>query len=442
MLRNNHLLKPLFEKLIWAGETLNVPAWVIENELKHFKWKALSCDKIRVELDDGTYCTLTATVVLHANPYTSHEKPYKGGMRLSEKVTENVLQMLAFEMTIKSGVVDLEFGGGKSGIKLEKPAREYSRAEIHKIIEAAARVFISEVEVISPRFYVPATDIGTTSEHMDIIHNKFFELTKGRIPGAPVTGRSVAKGGIPGRAEATALGGHVVFERAQETVDTFPNLSDPPTIIVQGLGNVGGNFVRLAHKKGYRIVGVSDAEDAVYNPDGIDVTAVLENPHDWYDKVGDLIDGEKLLTQPCDVLVPAAIENVITKENAAELQCKVLLELANHPTTEEAEAVLEKRGIFVIPDILANAGGVSTSFWEWALSLGQARHPIEIPDTDEEVRSLLTRQMQEAVDGVSDYAKQYTVDMRRGAWLKSVDRISKHLIKKHEGRWMDHSRNA
>jgi len=435
------ILASLFRKVDKSAALLEIPEWLVENEIKPFKWPEINSGKIRVNMDDGSYVSFSAFISLHCNPYTSHEKPYKGGVRLSHLVFPGRTRTLAFEMTMKCGVVDLEFGGGKAGIQLKKPITQYSDGELHRIIEAFATVFIGEQRIISPRYYTPATDMGTTPQHMDIIHNKFWEITKGTIQGAPVTGRSVENGGIPGREEATALGGLVVLEKLRKAAH-MPKLRKKPTVIVQGLGQVGGNFVELAAERDYKIVGVSNVSGAVLNKQGIDLEELPRKPNGQIDPNASLdrVSGqhcapEKIITGPCDILVPAAMENTITAENAGRINCKVLLELANHPTSEEADIILSEKGVYIIPDIFANAGGVSASFWEWSLSFGHPRHSIQIPETLEEVRSNLTAQMEDATSQILEYATKYDTDLRGAAWLKAMDRISSRLIKKHGGRW-------
>ncbi len=437
------LLQSLYEKVEWAGKLLNVPEWIVEDELKLFKCHELTVGKLRVEMDDGPPERFAATVVLHCQPYY-HDKPYKGGIRLSHTVTPSFLRVLAFEMTFKCGVVDLEFGGGKSGIRLKKPVNQYSPKETTRIMEAFSEVFIKEHKIISPRYYVPATDMGTTPENMDTIHGKFWEearnVSTGGAVGTAVTGRTVENGGIPGREEATALGGLIVLDRLRE-IANMPKLRNHPTVIVQGLGQVGGNFVRLANLRGYKVIGVSNISGAVFNPGGIDFDELPKLPNGPIDPngvldnvTGEQCTSEEILLKPCDILVPAAMENVITQANAKKIKCKVLLELANHPTSQAADNELSKK-IYVIPDIFANAGGVSASFWEWSLSLGHPRHTIQTPETLEEVRSNLTAQMQAATESVLSYAKKHETDLRGAAWLKATDRISSKLVKKHRGLW-------
>lgn len=442
------LLQSLYEKVEWAGNLLHVPEWVIEQEMKPFKCHELTVGKLRVIMDDGSSERFSTTVVLHCNPYTSHEKPYKGGVRFvyidpndpNAGSMPGRLRVFAFDMTYKCAVVDLEFGGGKSGIQLKKPITCYSAQELQRTIEAFAIVFIDEHRIISPRYYVPATDMGTKPEHMDIIHDKFWDLTKGTIPGAPVTGRSIEKGGAPGREEATALGGLTVLDKLREA-SHLPKLPKIPTVIVQGLGQVGGSFVELTSHRDYKVIGISNVSGGVFNDQGINLSELPRaadgkiDPNASLDQVaGEHIPSEEILYKPCDVLVLAAMENVITPANAYKVNATVVLQLANHPIAKSSVQQLAKRGVYLIPDILANAGGVSVSFWEWSLSFGHPRHRTQLPETLEEVQFHLTAQMRDATEQVLWYAKKYDTDLEGGAWLKATQRISERLGKKH-GRW-------
>lgn len=424
--------REIVKRMEVAAKTLKVPPTIIENELKRFKFRELSCDRIRVKLDRGGYESFSAVVVLHYLPYD--DKPYKGGIRLSNTVTPDILRALAMEMTFKCGVVDLEFGGAKAGIMLSSPINKYSRREIAELIEAVTEFYI-DLGIIGPYFYVPATDLGTTAEHMDSIHRK-FSSKKSRVTGACVTGRTPECGGLPVREEATGLGGLAVLERILERA-AIPKLHHPPTMIVQGLGQVGSNFIRLAAEHDLKIVGVSNITGGVYNPSGIDLTELPKDRNASLELVsGEHCSSDALLLKPCDILVPAAIENVLTDKNAHQVKAKMILELANHPLTDAADEILRKRGVYIIPDILANAGGVTASFYEWSQSFGPPHHRIEIAQINQEVREKIIQVLQNATDEVISYAGRYDTDLRNAAWLKSMDRIVRALSKKHV-RWLE-----
>jgi len=414
---------PLYEKIRWAGRILKIPSELVEDELIGFKAKELNYGKIRVELDDGLEYNFSAIVVLHCNPYEG--KPYKGGMRMHHEYIEpNRMRALAMGMTFKCAVIDVEFGGAKSAIILPRPATTYSSNELHRIIKAVADRLIRKEKLIYPRYYVPATDIGTTSHDMDIINSWFWDVNEGAREGAPVTGRSVENGGLALRKESTALGGLIVLEQLMHS-GTMPVFGKTPSIIVQGLGQVGGNLVRLAAQFGHKITGVSNVSGSVYNKRGIDISELPDNPNGDLDQVtGQHLSCEELLTKPCDILAPAAMEGAITRKIAQEIQAKAILELANHPVVENAYPTLRRRGIPVSPDLLTNAGGVGVSFLEWSLALSHPRHIIEREELEIEARALLDKQMQEATGQVIEFSKHYNVDLRDAAWLKAIHRIT------------------
>lgn len=429
------MAQSLFKRVAWAGQKLGVSSTVIENELLTYKYHELSAGRIRVVLDNGSYESIFATVVFHYLPYTGC--PYKGGIRMSNLVTPDVLRTLAIEMTFKEAVADLKFGGAKMGIRLSKPKSAYSNREILRIIEAVATFFI-DMGIIDPSVYVPATDLGTTSDHMDSIHTVYATMKKNPYSRACVTGKSIENGGLPVRTIATSLGGAEVLDQLRK-LDALKCLSGikTPEIVVQGLGNVGGWFVRLATERGYKVIGVSNSRGAVYNPNGIDISEVLEHPDAPLDHMtGTHIDNATLLTMPCHVLVPAALENQLTIENAAHIQAPIILELANHPTTDEADDIFRKSGKVVIPDILANAGGVTASREEYALGLAPPHHSIEINKLDAEARERIVQVMQNAAREVFDFSQKFDEDLRGGAWLKAMNRIAQSLKHKHR-RWLN-----
>ncbi len=433
-MQGTSLATGLFKKISWAGKTIGLSEKIIENELLTYKYSELSAGRIRVDLDNGNYESITATAVLHYLPYTG--RPYKGGIRLSDAVTPDILRALAIEMTFKEAVVDLEFGGAKMGIRLSRPKSSYSNREILRIIEAVATFFI-DLNIIDPSVYVPATDLGTTSEHMDSIHTIYAAMKKTPYSGSCVTGKTVSNGGLPVRTIATSLGGAEVLETVRE-LDALPALAGikNPTVIVQGLGQVGGWFVRLIAERGYRVIGVSNSRGAIYNEHGIDISEVPALPDESLDHMtGKHMDNAAFLTQKCDILVPAALENQLTRENAGLIKAPVILELANHPTTDEADELFRSLGKVVIPDILGNAGGVTASREEYAFALSAPHHRVEISTVDAEAKNRIISVMKEGAAQVLAYSKKYDTDLRGGAWLKAIDRIATSLKHKHR-RWL------
>lgn len=426
----------LKQKMSWAGKTLNLDADFITKEVTRFKYRELTLDRIRIVREDGSYESVSVIVVLHYNPYPG-DRPYKGGMRMgtADIVSPDKLRGFAMDMTAKCGLTDLEFGGAKSGILLPRPIIEYAPIEIERIFEAVAVELIDRLPIIRPHFYVPATDLNTTSIHMDLIYNKFWELTKGSFEGTPVTGQSERHGGLPVRTDATGLGGFIVLEQIMQS-EKFPKTDPPYKVIVQGTGQVGSSFLRQligASVAGrYLVVGVSNAVDAVYNPNGINVAMLPKNKEAAFEEIeGEHCSSAELLQKPCDILVPAAVENVLTHENAGKIQAKVILELANHPTTDAADEILRKNGKFRIPDILGNVGGVTASFVEWTNSFGRPHHKIEVPRLNEEAKNLLIEVVQNATIEVMGYANWYETDLRGAAWLKAMRTLADASHHKH-----------
>lgn len=414
----------LIKRAFWAGKKLGVSSQFLEEEIGKFKYEAITPGRIRIDLDDGTYVGIAATLVLHYAPNSG--EPYKGGIRMSDKVTLDDLQFLAFDMTSKQGVVGIPFGGAKLGIELGRPKNTFSSKEIFRIIEETAKTFIS-IGFLGPNIYVPATDIGTTAEHMDAIHTVYTSM-KWDDPflHACVTGKSERNHGLPVRKIATALGGIEVF-KALRKLGALPELTKVKKlkVNVQGLGNVGGWFVRLAAEHGLLITGVSNSKGAVYNPHGIDISELPASGDAPLDHVtGTHMDNTTFLTQPCDILVPAAREGQITEKNAWKICAKVILELANGPVTDEADKLLKKRGVRIIPDILANAGGVTASWGEYAFCKDKPHHSLELEKINQEATARIIAVMTDATEKVLDYAKKYDVDLREAACLKSMDTIA------------------
>ncbi|MDX1535552.1 MAG: Glu/Leu/Phe/Val dehydrogenase dimerization domain-containing protein [Candidatus Spechtbacterales bacterium] len=425
----------LFDRIEWAGNILNTPQEILENELKRFKYSELTPDRIRVHMDDGSYESITAIAVLHYLPDPS-KMPYKGGMRMSHTVTPDILRSLAVEMTLKCGVVELPFGGAKSGIVLPRPLPTYSEQEVSRIIEAVAEIFIRELKIIHPRYYVPATDIGTNAGHMDLIYNKFWDIYKTEsAEGTPVTGVSVEYNGLPVRQIATGMGGLTVLQYILEH-GNVPKMPESPRVIIQGVGQVGRSFFKLAEEAGYTIVGIANAVDAVYNANGIPYASLPENSEDPFPNIpGNHVIPAQILEKPCDILVPAAVENSLTAKNAADVDASLILELANHPTTDEADDIFTARKIPVIPDILANAGGVTASFQEWANSFGEERHNIDVAEVDKKAKQKIINILQNNTEKVLFSASKYRTDLRGAAWIKAVNYLTRKILHKHK-RWL------
>ncbi len=287
--------------------------------------------------------------------------PYKGGIRFHPEVNKDEVTSLAFWMTIKTAVADLPFGGGKGGVQVDP--KSLSKQELEELSRAYIRAFYQH---LGPDTDVPAPDIYTTPEIMAWMLDEYEKLTKTKAP-AMITGKPVEKGGSLVRDIATALGGIYVLEEAVKKVK-LPGRK----VAVQGFGNAGRTMARLLQEHGYTVVAVSDSQGGIFSESGLRVVEVEEVK----DKKGSVtaysdgkeivkITNEKLLELSVDILVPAALDGVITRENAAQIKAKIVLELANGPTTPEADEILHQKSILVLPDVLANAGGVSVSYFEW-----------------------------------------------------------------------------
>ncbi len=313
-----------------------------------------------VKLDDGRFEVFTGYRIQHNNIMG----PYKGGLRFHPDVDLDEVKALAAWMTFKTALVGVPFGGAKGGLTIDPHA--YTDSEIRAIVRRFTHALGSN---IGPDHDIPAPDVGTDSRTMDWVMDTYANISP---PGARqsvkgvVTGKSLICGGSVGREEATGRG--VLYSLRHWCGEVGARLDDL-TVAVQGFGNVGGHFARLADESGCRVTAVGDHTGTVRNGDGLDVTKLL----DWVTHQGgvegfpggEAVDTEALFAEPCDVFVPAALENQLTAERARALKARLVIEAANGPTTAEAEAVLAERGIDVVPDILANAGGVIVSYFEW-----------------------------------------------------------------------------
>jgi len=340
--------------------------------------------------------------------------PSKGGLRYSLHVNLNEVRALAMWMTWKCALVNLPYGGAKGGVVVDPKTMSLRE------LEGLTRRYASElIPLISPHSDIPAPDMGTTPQMMAWIMDT-YSMTMGYSVPAIVTGKPVNIGGSEGRTEATGRGVIICMMEALKQMD-FGTPANTE-IIVQGFGNVGSNAARYAHEQGFKVVGVSDVTGGIYNAKGLDIHHVLE----YVRETGSLKDfptaqnvtNDELLTLPCDVLIPAAMENQLTKRNAAKVQAKLIVEGANGPTTPDADDIFAERGILLIPDILANAGGVVVSYFEWVQDLQSF-----FWDEDEVYRQL-QRIMIKAYDNTTAMAERYKVDMRTAAQMAAIKRVA------------------
>ncbi|MFA6338986.1 MAG: Glu/Leu/Phe/Val dehydrogenase [Candidatus Paceibacterota bacterium] len=366
---------------------------------------------IPVKMDDGNVKVFEGYRVQYSNA----RGPYKGGIRFHPDTEINEVRALAFWMALKCAVAGIPMGGGKGGVTVDP--KKLSKTELEKL----SRGFVKMLHlVIGPQKDVPAPDVNTTPEIMAWMSDEYEKLS-GDKSGATFTGKSVERGGSEGRGVATGLGGFYAFDVLREKL----KLPKKSTVVIQGMGNVGGNAGKIFNKNGHKVIAISDSKSGIYNKDGIDVNEVEE-----YKKANGSLAGfpnfkkisnAELLELSCDVLIPAALENQITKNNASKIKAKVILELANGPTTTEADDILFKRKIKVIPDILANSGGVIVSTFEWEQNL-KGEHWSEKKVLDK-LKKIIDR---ESIN-VWNTAKKNRTDMRRGAFIVALDRLEKSM---------------
>ncbi len=338
--------------------------------------------------------------------------PTKGGIRYDVDVDLGEVTALAIWMTWKCAIMELPFGGAKGGVRIDP--RALSRSEVQRI----TRRFTSEIiPVIGPDRDIPAPDLGTDQQVMAWIMDTYSQQKGYAVPGV-VTGKPIQLGGSEGRSEATGRG---VIICASEACREYGLHFPESRVVVQGFGNVGRAAAELADERGARVVAISDVGGGVYNANGLDLEALAS----WSDEHGELqgfpgadgVTNHEILELPCDILIPAAIQNQITELNAHELDCKLVVEGANGPTTLEADAILADRGIIVVPDILANAGGVTVSYFEWVQGLAQFFW------SEQEVNEKLERLMVKAFQAVHYMAKERGVSLRSAAMMLGVERV-------------------
>jgi len=365
-----------------------------------------------VKMDDGSVSLFTGHRV-HHNTVLG---PTKGGIRYHPDVTLNEVRALAMWMTWKCAVVGLPYGGAKGGVAVDP--KSLSRDEL----EHLTRRYATEISIMmSPEGDIPAPDVGTTPQVMAWIMDT-YSMHRGYSTPSVVTGKPVEIGGSFGRVEATGRGVMLSVREAAKLIN-LP-LSDA-TVVVQGYGNVGTVAAELLHELGCRIIAVSDSRGGIHNPKGLHPGEVLKHKQATGSVVGfpgsDRVTNAALLELPCDVLLPSAFEGQITGENAPRLKTKLIVEGANGPITPDADAVLAERRIPVIPDILANAGGVIVSYFEWVQGLQQFFW------TEEEVNQNLERILVRAFHKVWQTAEEYKVRLRVGALIRAITRVADAL---------------
>ncbi|HWP98838.1 MAG TPA: Glu/Leu/Phe/Val dehydrogenase [Vicinamibacterales bacterium] len=378
-------------------------------------WKILTHPKRQiivscpVQMDNGEIEVFTGYRV----QYSITLGPAKGGIRYHPNVTLDEVTALAAWMTWKCAVAQIPFGGGKGGIVCD-PTR-LSRREL----EALTRRYVAEIiDAIGPEKDIPAPDVNTNEQVMAWVMDT-YSMHVGTTTTAVVTGKPIELGGSRGRREATGRGVMIV---TRETARHLGFSLEGARIAVQGFGNVGSVSARLLAEQGARIVAVTDWKGGVYNDRGLDIPRLIQHAEQHRTVAGfpggEPIDNEGLFALEVDVLIPAALENQITMENAPNVKARAIVEGANGPTTPDAHRYLHERGVFVVPDILANAGGVTVSYFEWV----QDRHGYFW--TEQEVNERLDAKMYEAFHIVLKTAARYRTDMRTAAYIVAIDRVA------------------
>lgn len=368
---------------------------------------------IPVVLDDGRIEVFTGYRVQHSIA----RGPAKGGIRYAPDVTIDEVRALAAWMTWKCAVVNIPYGGGKGGVICDPSI--LSEGELERI----TRRYTAELAgFIGPEIDIPAPDVNTNEQTMSWIMDT-YSMHHRQATTAVVTGKPLALGGSRGRSEATGRGCLIVTREAMKALGIDPSSA---SIVIQGFGNVGGMSAKLMEREGYKIVSIIEWDAAVYNKNGLDIAALMKHRKETGSIAGfsgaEDIDREEALYQPCDVLVPAARENVITSQNAHRIRAKILCEGANGPTTSAADAMLAENNVFVIPDILANAGGVTVSYFEWV----QDRMGYFWNEGD--VNNRLQEIMVSSFQDVIGYASKHQVNNRTAAYMVALDRVA-HAIR-------------
>lgn len=371
---------------------------------------------IPVEMDNGSLKIFTGYRSQHNNA----RGPYKGGIRFHGDVNPDEVRALSFWMSFKCALINLPFGGGKGGVVVDP--KKLSERELEEV----SRGYVRKIwRLLGPKTDVPAPDVNTNGKIMGWMLDEYEKITGKKAP-ATFTGKEIRDGGSEGRTEATGFGGGFILEHMLKR-RRLPrkNLFERKTVAIQGFGNVGLYFAIYASKLGFKVVAVSDSKGGVFNKNGLDVASLEKYKTANKRLVGfpgaKKISRDELLVLDVDVLVPSALENAITKGNAANIKAKIIIEMANGPTTPEADAILEKKGTIVIPDFLANSGGVCVSYFEWYQNLHDEKWDKQ------RVFSELKKKITKQFDSVVDVAKKKKTTYRNAAYILAAGRIMEKM---------------
>ncbi len=360
--------------------------------------------RIPIKMDDGKVKVFTGFRGQHNDAVG----PTKGGVRFHPDVTLDEVRALSMWMTLKAGIVDLPYGGGKGGIICDP--REMSMAELERLSRGYVRALS---QVMGPAKDIPAPDVFTNSQIMAWMMDEYSRIDEFNSPGF-ITGKPIVLGGSQGRDRATAEGVTIIINEAAKRrgIDM-----KGARIVIQGFGNAGSFLSKFLHDAGAKVIGISDAYGALHDPEGLDIDYLLDR-RDSFGTVTTLFENtltnQELLELDCDILVPAAIENQITEHNANNIKASIVVEAANGPTTSEATKILSERGILLVPDVLASAGGVTVSYFEWV------QNNMGYYWTEELVRERMTEKMVTAFENVYSVSTTRGIDMRLAAYMIGI----------------------
>lgn len=402
------LLDRALTRLDEAASHLKIDADVIE-KLKYPRETTKM--RLMIRMDDGSRKSFLAWRCR----YDDTRGPTKGGIRFHPESTIEEVETLAFWMTFKCAVMNLPYGGGKGAVRVDP--RTLSKSELERLSRAYMQAF---ARVVGPDRDIPAPDVYTNAMIMGWMADEYSQIV-GQLSPAVITGKPIALGGSLGRNDATARGGYYLVRHLADEL----GLGAGMRVAIQGFGNAGQYYAQLAGADGHKIVAVSDSAGAIHRADGLDVAKLIAGKAagrqvaDLAAELGaEVIAAEALIGVDCDLLVPAALEDMITVDNAATIKAKVLLELANGPVTPDADKLLEARGITVLPDILANAGGVTVSYFEWVQNRQGYYWDVE------EIHARLLRIMEREGRAVWDIARDRRTTVRTAAYVHALSRLA------------------
>ncbi|SNZ10409.1 glutamate dehydrogenase (NAD) [Terribacillus aidingensis] len=364
--------------------------------------------RIPVRMDDGSTKIFTG----YRSQHNDAVGPTKGGVRFHPEVSESEVKALSIWMSLKAGIVDLPYGGGKGGIICDP--REMSFREL----EGVSRGYVRAIsQIVGPTKDIPAPDVMTNSQIMAWMMDEYSRMDEFNNPGF-ITGKPIVLGGSHGRETATAKGVTICLrEAAKQKGITL----EGARVVIQGFGNAGSYLAKFMHEAGAKVIGISDAYGALHDPEGLDIDYLLDR-RDSFGTVTNLfkstISNKELLELDCDILVPAAVENQITEDNAYQIKAGIVIEAANGPTTFEATKILTERGILLVPDVLASAGGVTVSYFEWVQN-NQGYYW-----TEQEVEERLEKVMLKGFHNVYQTSQTRRVDMRLAAYMVGVRKMA------------------